>query len=98
LAAAGGTKSTVNTLGANYTMGQTVLMAQMGTLKDVAGNKSKLNGYGADYNLSKTTALYFRAESINDVAAEMNAAVTSTAVKGTGTKFTRTAIGLRTAF
>jgi predicted porin len=130
LAAAGTTESTVNTLGANYTMGaakffvlnQTnktntnstdnsattvsatytmgniVLMAQTGSLKNKAGTKSNLTGYGADYNLSKTTAVYFRAESIDDKANAMNAAVTPTAVKGTDTKFARTALGLRVAF
>ncbi|CAN1551193.1 OmpC Outer membrane protein (porin) [Burkholderiaceae bacterium] len=128
--AAGGTESTVNTLGANYTMGaakffvlnQTnktntnsvnnkattlsatytmgniVLMGQTGSLKNAAGVKSNFTGYGADYNLSKTTAVYLRAESIDDKANAMNAAVTPAQIKGTDTKFARTALGLRVAF
>lgn len=129
----GTTATTVNTLGANYTMGaikglflnQTVktttgtvatdtsynaftgqyttgnfvLMASTGKLKqDVgtyAGKESKLTGLGVDYNLSKTTALYLRSESIKDEAGAIAAA---TAIDGTGTKRTRTALGLRTTF
>jgi len=143
-AAAGTTESTINTLGANYTMGavklfglyQTnktntssvdnqafslsatytmgavVLMAQAGELKaDGAaagvfkGKKSQLWGLGADYNLSKRTAVYFRAESIDDKANAMNGAVNAPAIMNaassaglTDQKFTRTAIGLRHAF
>ena len=130
LAAAGTTESTVNTLGANYTMGaakffllnQTnktntnstnnkattlsatytmgsiVLMAQTGSLKNVSGTKSTLTAIGADYNLSKNTAIYLRSESIDDKAGAMNAAVTPTAIKGTDTKFARTALGIRIGF
>ena len=137
LAAAGTTESTINTLGANYTMGaaklfglyqtnktntnsvdnktfsvsgtytmgSVVLMAQVGELKNVSNVKSKLWGLGADYNLSKRTAVYFRAESIDDKANAMNAAVNPTAIVGstaaqTGAdaKFSRTAIGVRHSF
>ena len=130
-AAAGTAENTINTLGANYTMGaaklfglyQTnktntntvdnkaftisgtytmgavVLMAQAGELKNAAGLKSKLVGLGADYNLSKRTAVYFRAETIDDKAAAMNAAVNpSTIANAADTKFGRTAIGVRHAF
>jgi len=129
-AAAGTTVSTVNTLGANYTMGATkvfllnqtnktdtnsvnnkattvsathtmgavVLMAQTGNLRNVSGTKSQLTGFGIDYNLSKTTAVYARYESIDDKANAMNAAVTPTSIKGTDTKFGRTAFGLRMAY
>ena len=92
------TNNKATTFSGTYTMGNTVLLAQIGSLKDVAGNKSKLRGVGADYNLSKTAAVYLRAESIDDVAAEMNAAVTPSQIKGSGTKFTRSAVGLRVAF
>ena len=131
LAAAGTTTQTVNTLGANYTMGaaklmglyQTnknnlstvnntayslsatytmgaiVLMAQAGQLKnDVNATKSNLTAVGADYNLSKMTAIYLRAESIDDKANAMNAAITPPAIKGTGTTFARTAVGVRIGF
>ena len=90
------------TLSATYTMGQTVLMAQTGSLKSKAGTtngkKSTFTGLGLDYNLSKTSAIYLRNESVNDEANQMNAAVTPTAIKGTDTKFTRTALGFRVAF
>ena len=83
-----------------YTMGNTVLMASTGKLKqDVgtyAGKSSKLTAFGADYNLSKTTSLYLRSESIKDEAATI-AANTQLDVSG-NTKRTRTAIGLKTNF
>jgi len=129
-AAAGTTVSTINTLGANYTigatkvfllnqtnktdtnsinnkattvsathtMGATVLMAQTGNLRNAAGTKSQYTGVGIDYNLGKTTAVYARYESIDDKANAMNAAITPTAIKGTDTKFGRTALGLRIGF
>ena len=129
-AAAGGTISTINTLGANYAFGATkvfllnqtnktdtsstnnkattvslthtmdkiVLMAQTGSLKNAAGTKSTLTGLGLDYNLGKTTAVYVRYESIDDKASAMNAAVTPSTIKGTDTKFGRTALGLRIGF
>jgi predicted porin len=81
-----------------YTMGAVVLMAQMGELKNVAGLKSKMWGLGADYNLSKRTAVYFRAESFDDKASAVQAAVTPGAIKGTDTTFARTAVGIRAAF
>ena len=82
-----------------YTMGATVLMAQVGELKNnVNSTKSKLWGLGADYNLSKRTALYFRAESIDDKAGSVQAAMTPATIKGTDTKFARTSIGLRHSF
>ncbi len=86
------------TASATYTMGKTVLMAQAGSLTDKTNTKSTLVGLGADYNLSKMTAVYFRAESINDKAGQMNAAITPTAIKGTDTKFARTALGIRIGF
>jgi len=82
-----------------YTMGAVVLMAQAGDVKnDVNGTKSKLVGLGADYNLSKRTAVYFRAESIDDKAGTVQAALTPATIKGTDTKFARTAVGIRHAF
>jgi predicted porin len=97
------------TFSASYTMGQTVLMAQMGELKNKAGTysgqNSKLLGLGADYNLSKLTAVYFRMESIDDKGRAMNAAVNPAVIAGAATvtgltdqKFARTALGLRVAF
>jgi len=81
-----------------YTVGNYVLMGSTGNLKqDVgtyAGLSSKINSFGADYNLSKTTALYARYEKIDDKAG----AITATAVDGSDTARTRTAIGLRTTF
>ncbi len=92
------TNNKATTLSATYTMGNIVLMAQTGSLKNVSGTKSKLTAFGADYNLSKTTAVYLRSESIKDDANAMNAAITPAAIKGTDTKFGRTALGLRVAF
>ncbi len=86
------------TASATYTMGKTVLMAQAGSLTDKTNTKSSLVGLGADYNLSKMTAVYFRAESINDKAGAMNAAITPAQIKGTDTKFARTALGIRIGF
>jgi predicted porin len=86
------------TISATYTVDALDLKAQVGELKNVSNVKSTLWGLGADYNLSKRTSVYFRAESIDDKAGAMNAAVTPTAVKGTDTKFSRTALGLRHAF
>ena len=95
----------IYSISGTYTMGNVVLMAQVGELKNVANAKSKLWGLGADYNLSKRTAVYFRAESVDDQANVMNAAINPTAVVGstaaqTGAdaKFTRTAIGVRHSF
>ena len=84
---------------ASYTMGQTVLSANVGGLKSNAvannGKKSDIIGVGADYNLSKTTALYARYESIDDKAGVIAAAAT---IDGTDTKRTRTALGVRVGF
>ena len=79
-------------------MGAVVLMAQFGEFKNAADQKSKLWGLGADYNLSKRTAVYFRAESIDDKAGSVQAAVTPATIKGTDTTFARTAVGIRHAF
>ena len=90
---------TATTVSGTYTMGNTVLMYQVGSLRDnVSAKKSTLVGYGVDYNLSKTTAAYFRAESIDDTANNMNAAVTPYSVRGSATQFTRTMVGLRVGF
>ena len=88
------------TISGTYTMGAVVLMAQVGQLKsDVNGLKSKLVGLGADYNLSKRTAVYFRAETIDDKAGQMNAAVNPTTIANSAdAKFGRTAVGIRHAF
>ena len=81
-----------------YTMGAVVLMAQVGELKNVSDAKSKFWGLGADYNLSKRTAVYFRAESVDDKAGSVQAAVTPATIKGTTNTFARTAVGIRHAF
>ena len=93
------TDTSYNAFSATYTMGNTVLMASTGSLKQDggtnAGKKSTITGLGADYNLSKTTALYARYESIKDEAKMITAAST---IDGTDTKRTRTALGLRVTF
>jgi hypothetical protein len=93
------TDTNYTALTGTYTMGNTVLMASTGSLKqDVgsnAGKKSKLTGLGADYNLSKTTALYARYEKIDDQAGAISAAAS---IDGSEKTRTRTAIGLRTSF
>jgi predicted porin len=86
-------------ISATYTMGAVVLMAQAGSLENAAGLKSKLMGLGADYNLSKRTAVYFRAETIDDKAGAMNAGVNpGTIANAADAKFGRTAVGVRHAF
>ena len=86
-------------ISATYTMGAVVLMAQAGSLENAAGVKSKLTGLGADYNLSKRTAVYFRAETIDDKAGAMNAGVNpGTIANAADAKFGRTAVGVRHAF
>lgn len=103
------TNNTMSTFSAAYTMGNTVLMAQVGEGKaqgsSYTGSKSKLVGIGADYNLSKRTALYFRSESIDDNGRFMNAAVNPNVIAGSSNvnglsdqKFARSAIGLRHSF
>jgi len=84
------------TVSASYTMRATTLMAQAGTLQDKDDDKSKIASLGADYALSKRTAVYARYESIDNVVATGIAA--SATIDGTGTKRTRTAIGVRHAF
>jgi predicted porin len=90
------------TVSATYTMGATVLMAQVGSAKNKlstgvgAGGTSKLASIGADYNLSKTTALYARYESLKDEG-NVAAAASTLDVTATGTR-TRLGLGLRTAF
>ena len=91
--------NTAYSLSGTYTMGAIVLMAQVGQLKnDFNNTKTNLTGVGADYNLSKMTAIYFRAESIDDKAGAVQAAVTPAQIKGTGTTFARTAVGVRIGF
>ena len=82
------------TVSATYTMGATVLMAQVGGLKNAAGLKSDIAAVGADYNLSKRTAVYARYESINDKAG----LIAVTGFTAANTTRTRTAIGVRHAF
>ncbi len=109
--AAGALDMQAMTVSATYTMGATTLMAQVGNLKQdaavstYAGKKTKLWGIGADYNLSKRTALYLRAESIDDQARAMNSGANPGQIVGstnvateTDQKYTRTAIGLRHSF
>ena len=91
-------KTAYTAVSASYTSGAITVMAQAGTLKDQAGTnngkKSTLTGLGADYALSKRTTAYVRYDSIKDEAA----VIAATAVDGSGTTRTRTAIGMRTAF
>ena len=100
-AATGAVNTSAMSLSATYTMGAVVLMAQVGELTNTAkadDTKSKFTGIGADYNLSKMTAIYLRAESVDDKANAMNAAITPLQIKGTGTTFARTAVGVRIGF
>ena len=87
--------NSITSVSGTYTIGATMLMAQVGELKNVAGLKSKLVGLGADYSLSKRTALYARYESVDDKAGVIAAAAT---IDGAGTKRTRTALGVRHSF
>ena len=96
---------TAMSVSATYTVGNTVLMTQIGQLKEngssAAGLKSKLWAIGADYNLSKRSAIYLRAESIDDQAKAMNAALNPATIANTtsdANKFARTAIGIRHSF
>jgi predicted porin len=99
--AAGAVSNTAMSISGTYTMGAVVLMAQVGSLTNAAAaadTKSKIWGLGADYNLSKRTAVYFRAESIDDKAGSVQAAVTPATIKGTTNTFARTSVGVRHAF
>jgi predicted porin len=89
--------NTYTTVSATYTMGSTVLMAQVGGLKNKDGLKSNISALGADYNLSKRTAVYARYESINDKAGIVANPATIAATTGETTR-TRTAVGVRHAF
>jgi len=93
-------KTAGTTVSATYTMGATVLMAQMGSVKSSIGAtnglSSKMTSIGADYNLSKTTARYGRYESIKDEA-KLIAAASTMDVNASGTR-TRLGLGIRTAF
>ena len=93
------TDTSYTALTAQYTLGNTVLMASTGKLKQDAGSnagkESKLTAFGADYNLSKTTALYARYEKIDDQAGAIAAVAT---IDGSDKVRTRTALGLRVAF
>jgi predicted porin len=90
----------ITTVSATYTMGNYVFMAQTGSAVNKADSdkKSKLTGLGVDYNLSKTTAVYFRNETVTDDAGTVQAAVTPTTIKGTDNKWSRTAVGVRIGF
>jgi predicted porin len=90
--------NTVTSLSATYTMGSVVLMAQAGTLKNVANVSSSFTGLGADYNLSKMTAIYVRAESTDTKAGGVQGALTPATIAGTGTAWARTALGVRIGF
>ena len=57
-----------------------------------------MTGLGANYNLSKTTNLYFRSESIDDKAGSVQAALTPATIKGSDTKWARTAVGIKVGF
>jgi len=84
------------TLSGTYTLGNTVLMAQLGNMKNSVNNKKdKITSVGADYLLSKRSAVYFRYEAVDDKAGAIAAAST---IDGTGTKRTRTALGVRHSF
>jgi predicted porin len=87
--------NTTTTVSATYTIGSTVLMAQVGGLKNAAGLKSDITGLGADYSLSKRTTVYARYESINDKAGAIAAAAM---IDGTSKTRTLTAVGVRHAF
>ena len=96
----GALKANYMAISGTYTLGNAVLMASFGQLKDKTegsdGQKTKLAALGADYNLSKRTAVYARYESINDkigvVAAPAGFATYSS------DKRTRTAIGVKHSF
>ncbi|NDY92307.1 porin [Ideonella livida] len=91
-------ESKLMTLSGTYTLGATVLMAQVGSLNDdVQDKKDKMISFGADYNLSKRSAVYVRYESIDD---KLNYAKNPGSIAGTAgeTTRTRTAIGVRHSF
>jgi len=94
----GSTNNRVTTVSIMHTMGAVDLMAQVGGLENAAGVKSNMTGLGANYNLSKTTNLYFRSESIDDKAGSVQAALTPATIKGSDTKWARTAVGIKVGF
>ncbi len=94
----GSTNNRVTTVSIMHTMGAVDLMAQVGGFENAAGVKSNMTGLGANYNLSKTTNLYFRSESIDDKAGSVQAALTPATIKGSDTKWARTAVGIKVGF
>jgi predicted porin len=94
----GSTNNRVTTVSVMHTMGAIDLMAQIGGFENAAGTKSNMTGLGANYNLSKTTNLYFRSESIDDKAGSVQAALTPATIKGSDTKWARTAVGIKVGF
>jgi predicted porin len=98
------------TISGTYTLGNLVLMAQVGSVKNkVAYNAgttaatlqpvatSKLTAVGADYNLSKTVALYARYENIKDDANFVSGSNLAGLTAMNATR-NRTALGLRVGF
>ncbi len=99
-----------NALSATYTIGDTVLSAQVGSIDNkkalsssttnagTAVAKTKSTGFGVDQNLSKRTALYARYEKVNDDANILGGYYASTTsiftTPSASTGGTRTLIGL----
>jgi predicted porin len=91
-------ESKLMTVSGTYTLGATVLMAQVGSLNDdVTDKKDKLFSLGADYNLSKRSAVYVRYESVDDKIGYVANPGSIAATAGETTR-TRTAIGVRHSF
>jgi predicted porin len=99
-----------NAVSVAYTLGDTVLSAQVGSLNNKSAygststngasvvGKTKSTGFGIDQNLSKRTALYARYEKVNDDANILggyyNATASIFATPSSSTGGTRTLIGL----
>ncbi len=87
-----------------YKMGQTTLLAQVGSLKADAGantgKSSSITGLGVDYALSKMTNAYIRYESIKDDAGVVTGASQMAGYTAVGDNVTRTrtALGVKVAF
>lgn len=96
---AGGRKAAHTILGASYTMGPHILLAEVNR-RDLKGsaNDATLLTLGYDYTLSKRTALYTRLLGLNNRATAANTMAQATVNNNSGDDVRALAIGIRHNF
>ena len=97
-ASASARNNKTTTVSGTHTIGAFTLMLQSGNTQNSSGAKSNFTGLGADYALSKMANIYFRSEKNTNGGGTVAAALTPTAINGSGSNFDRSALGLRVAF